>query len=70
MRGVMIGLGVAIVKQFRWIIIIFAGILLVSSWKLLQEGDEEHDLANNTVVKASGNGAYTVKVAHTQFKIQ
>eukprot|EP00611_Tribonema_gayanum_P026275 TRINITY_DN620_c0_g1_i1.p1 TRINITY_DN620_c0_g1~~TRINITY_DN620_c0_g1_i1.p1 ORF type:complete len:460 (-),score=140.96 TRINITY_DN620_c0_g1_i1:869-2185(-) len=51
MRGIMIGLGVAIVKQFRWIIIIFAGILLVSSWKLLQEGDEEHDLANNTVVK-------------------
>jgi tellurite resistance protein TerC len=51
MRGFMIGLGVAVVKKFRWIIIVFAGILLVSSAKLLQEGDDEHDLTNNTVVK-------------------
>jgi tellurite resistance protein TerC len=51
MRGVMIALGVAVVKQFRWIIILFAGILLASSWKLLQEGDDDHDLANNSVVK-------------------
>jgi predicted tellurium resistance membrane protein TerC len=47
----MIALGVAVVKQFRWIIILFAGILLASSWKLLQEGDDDHDLANNSVVK-------------------
>ncbi|CAM9157818.1 unnamed protein product [Chrysoparadoxa australica] len=53
MRGIMIALGVAVIKSFQWIIIIFAGILLVSSAKLLSEVEEHGDLADNFVVKIS-----------------
>lgn len=52
MRGVMIAFGVAVVTRFRWIMIVFAGILLVSSYKLLMEAeDEDHDLSQNTLVR-------------------
>lgn len=52
MRGVMIAFGVAVVTRFRWITIVFAGILLVSSYKLLVEADDDdHDLSQNTLVK-------------------
>ncbi len=51
MRGLMIALGVAVVKKFRYMIIVFAGILLASSIKLLQEDDDEHNLSDNAVMK-------------------
>lgn len=52
MRGVMIAFGVAVVTRFRWIAIVFAGILLVSSYKLLVESDDDdHDLSQNTLVR-------------------
>lgn len=52
MRGVMIAFGVAVVTRFRWITIVFAGILLVSSYKLFVEADDDdHDLSQNTLVK-------------------
>ncbi len=51
MRGFMIALGVAVVKKFTFMIVVFAGILLASSVKLLQEGDDEHNLGDNAVMK-------------------
>lgn len=52
MRGVMIAFGVAVVKRFQWITLVFAAILLVSSYKLLVESeDEDHDLSQNTLVR-------------------
>ncbi|CAN0538291.1 unnamed protein product, partial [Ectocarpus sp. 8 AP-2014] len=52
MRGVMIAFGVAAVKRFQWITVVFAAILLVSSYKLLVESEEEdHDLSQNTLVR-------------------
>eukprot|EP00752_Nemacystus_decipiens_P006834 g6136.t1 len=54
MRGVMIAFGVAAVKRFEWITVVFAAILLVSSYKLLVETeDEDHDLSQNTLVRMS-----------------
>ncbi|CAB1118984.1 unnamed protein product [Ectocarpus sp. CCAP 1310/34] len=54
MRGVMIAFGVAAVKRFQWITVVFAAILLVSSYKLLVESEEEdHDLSQNTLVRMS-----------------
>lgn len=52
LRGVMIGLGVAIVSRFRPVLLLFALILVYSSYKMLQpEGDEE--LADNAVMKVA-----------------
>lgn len=53
MRGVMITVGVAALQKFQWIILIFAGILIVSAYKLLQEDDDEEDLSNNMILKCS-----------------
>ena len=53
MRGGMIYAGVAAMEQFEWIMLIFAGILLISAFKLLSGGDDddEEDLANNCVMR-------------------
>lgn len=48
MRGVMISVGVAAVRRFRSVTLIFAAILLASSVKLLTEEDDE---VENVVVK-------------------
>ncbi|CAM9660280.1 unnamed protein product, partial [Discosporangium mesarthrocarpum] len=54
MRGVMIAFGVVVVTKFRWIVVVFAGILLVSSVKLLGEtGDDNEDLSKNNLVRVS-----------------
>ncbi len=53
MRAFMIALGVAVVKKFRYMIVIFAVILLVSSYKLLQECDDEQNLSDNAIMKWS-----------------
>jgi len=52
MRGVMIFVGVAAIHRFRWVVLFFAGVLLVSSVKLLfeKEGGEE-DLSENAIMK-------------------
>jgi TerC family integral membrane protein len=53
MRGVMIVAGVAAVKRFRWTSLLFAGILLLSSIKLLMEGDDDDDVGDNLVMRLS-----------------
>ena len=53
MRGVMIVAGVAAVKKFRWTSLLFAGILFLSSIKLLMEGDEDEDIGDNLVMRLS-----------------
>lgn len=50
LRGVMIGLGVAVVTRFRPVLLLFALILIVSSYKMLQP-EEDSDLADNPVMK-------------------
>lgn len=55
MRGLMIVAGVAVVKRFRWMTLLFAAILLLSSIKLLMEsadGDDD-DVHDNFVVRIS-----------------
>jgi TerC family integral membrane protein len=43
MRGFMIVAGVAAVQKFRWMTLLFAGILLLSAIKLLLESDDDDD---------------------------
>lgn len=54
LRLVFIGLGVEIVESFAPVLLLFAGILVYSSYKILlrdNEDDEEEDLADNKIVK-------------------
>jgi len=53
MRGIMIVVGIEAVERFQFITLVFAGILMVSAYKLLQEDSEEEDLSNNIVLKIS-----------------
>jgi tellurite resistance protein TerC len=51
LRGTMIGLGVALIARFEWLLLFFAVILIWSSVKLLLIGDDdEEDLSNNKTV--------------------
>ena len=54
MRGAMIVAGVAAVRRFKWMTLLFAGILALSSVKLLMETDDDsNDLHENFVVRLS-----------------
>eukprot|EP00741_Cyanophora_paradoxa_P010101 tig00020515_g9779.t1 len=53
MRAVMIGLGAAALERFEALFLVFAAVLLWSSFKLLTEGgddDDEEDLSDNKIV--------------------
>ena len=52
MRGVMIAVGVELVNRFRSVTLVFAGILLASSYKLLVEDDHaDEEMGENAVVR-------------------
>eukprot|EP00547_Thalassionema_nitzschioides_P004142 CAMPEP_0194213690 /NCGR_PEP_ID=MMETSP0156-20130528/14463_1 /TAXON_ID=33649 /ORGANISM="Thalassionema nitzschioides, Strain L26-B" /LENGTH=265 /DNA_ID=CAMNT_0038941783 /DNA_START=399 /DNA_END=1193 /DNA_ORIENTATION=- len=55
MRATMITLGAIAIETFRPILLVFAGILVYSSFKILVEGDddEEEDMNENAIVKFS-----------------
>ncbi|KAG5177832.1 integral membrane protein TerC family-domain-containing protein [Tribonema minus] len=55
LRGIFVALGQAALESFQPVLLIFAGILLVSSYKLLTEGGdgEEESLHNNKIVQVS-----------------
>jgi TerC family integral membrane protein len=53
LRGLMIAVGVRAIQQFQAVILVFASILLASSFKLLRETeqDKEDNLGDNIVMK-------------------
>lgn len=54
LRGIMIGVGAALVEQFSWILYIFAVFLIITGIKMLVvSGDDENegDFSNNPVLK-------------------
>ncbi len=53
MRGVMIGLGSALVHKFHWILYIFGGFLLLTGLKMLlmKENEEAQHPENNVVIR-------------------
>ena len=52
LRGIMIGLGAALVAEFSWILYIFAAFLIFTGIKLLFVGDTDHtpDIENNKAI--------------------
>jgi len=54
LRGIMIAVGVAAIQKFKFVILLFAGVLILSSIKLLTESEGEHEsLDENFVMKAA-----------------
>ena len=51
MRGLMIGLGVALVQRFHWILYIFGAFLLITGLRMLVSKGEEIDLEGNFVLR-------------------
>jgi tellurite resistance protein TerC len=51
LRGIMIGLGAALVEQFYWILYLFAVFLIATGVKMLFADDKPMDVANNPAVK-------------------
>jgi len=51
LRGIMIGLGAALVQQYEWILYIFGIFLIATGIKLLVVGGSEQDLAKNPIAR-------------------
>ncbi len=51
MRGGMIAIGTAMIKNFSWMIYVFGGLLLVTAVRMLTAGDAEPDPANNWLTR-------------------
>ena len=49
LRGIMIGVGAALVARYEWILLVFAAFLILTGVRMLLSGDEEHDLSQNRV---------------------
>ncbi len=50
-RGIFLGVGVAVVERFTFVLFIFGAILLWSAWKMLKDDDEEMDPSTNIGVR-------------------
>src|SRR4028119_1978802 len=51
LRGIMIGVGAAVGRQWYWVLYIFAAFLVFPGVKMLFAGDKPMDVENNPVVK-------------------
>jgi len=51
LRGIMIGLGAAVVARFDWVLLIFAAFLIFTGIKMLMSGGGEYDVAANPVLR-------------------
>lgn len=51
LRGLMIGVGAALIAKFHWILYLFGLFLLVTGIKMITHGEEEIDIANNPVLR-------------------
>jgi TerC family integral membrane protein len=51
LRGIMIGLGAAVVARFDWVLLIFAAFLIFTGIKMLVTGGGEYDVAANPVLR-------------------
>ena len=66
LRGIMIGVGAAVVQQYYWVLYIFAAFLVATGVKMLFQGEQEMDVANNPVVKWISTHMRVTKELHDQ----
>lgn len=51
LRGIMIAAGAAIVREFGWVLYIFAAFLIATGVKMIWMADAQHDIGNNPVLR-------------------
>ncbi len=51
LRGIMIGLGAALVQQYGWVLYVFAAFLVFTGVKMLFTGDDHYEIENNPLYK-------------------
>ncbi len=51
LRGIMIGLGAALVQQYEWVLYIFGAFLIGTGIKMLVMGESEQDVSKNPIVR-------------------
>ncbi len=51
MRGVMIGVGAAVIHSFDWIIYVFGALLVYTAWKMLSSDDDHLDPEESRMIK-------------------
>lgn len=66
LRGIMIGVGAAVVQQWYWVLYIFAAFLIATGVKMLFAGDSEMDIAKNPVVTFMNKHFRVTKELHGQ----
>ena len=66
LRGIMIGVGAAVVQQYYWVLWVFAAFLVFTGIKMLFTGDQEMDIANNPVVRFMNKHFRVTKELHGQ----
>ena len=66
LRGIMIGVGAAVVQQYYWVLWVFAAFLVFTGIKMLFAGDSEMDIAKNPVVTFMNRHFRVTKDLHGQ----
>jgi len=51
LRGIMIGLGAALVQQYEWVLYFFGAFLIATGIKMLVMGESEQDVSKNPIVR-------------------
>ncbi len=51
-RGIMIGIGAAVISRYHWVLYLFGALLVITAIKLFREGDGDHvDPGNNPLLR-------------------
>jgi tellurite resistance protein TerC len=66
LRGIMIGVGAAVVQQYYWVLYIFAAFLVFTGIKMLFAGDKPMDIEGNPVVRWISRHMRVTKELHAQ----
>jgi tellurite resistance protein TerC len=51
LRGIMIGVGAAVVQQYEWVLYLFAAFLILTGIKMLLMADKEHSVGDSPVLR-------------------
>jgi tellurite resistance protein TerC len=66
LRGIMIGLGAAVVQQYAWVLYIFAAFLVVTGIKMLFAGDKPMEIERNPVIRWISRHMRVTRELHDQ----
>lgn len=66
LRGIMIGVGAAVVQEWYWVLYLFAAFLVVTGIKMLFQREEQLDIAHNPLVRWISTHMRVTKELHGQ----